>query len=306
MELAHERDENARRAVLTERVRIARELHDVVAHHVSVMGVQAGAGRMVLDTDPAQARAALTGIEAAARGALDEMHRLLGVLRDPDAVPAAGAAPEQPPPGLGDVPDVLDAARRAGLRVDFAEVGDPAPLPESVGLSAYRIVQEAVTNTLRHAAATRVDVRVRHLAGARGRRGRGRGGLGRRPGARPRPGARAGGRGHGRPRGRHRRRGGAGPRRQRRRRPRARSRRRGAPARGAARVPTELRDLVAAAAATAAVQERLAAASMAPEQARQILANASSTPRSSACSSHRGPTPTSRWPRAPPSGSCSS
>ncbi len=94
------------------------------------------------------------------------MHRLLGVLRDPDAVPPAGAAPEQPPPGLGDVPDVLDAVRRAGLRVDFAEVGDPAPLPESVGLSAYRIVQEAVTNTLRHAAATRVDVRVRHLSGA--------------------------------------------------------------------------------------------------------------------------------------------
>src|SRR3954451_23450357 len=118
VELAHERDENARRAVLTERVRIARELHDVVAHHVSVMGVQAGAGRMVLDSDPAQARAALTGIEAGARAALDEMHRLLGVLRDPDAVPAAGAAPEQPPPGLGAVPEVLDAARRAGLQID--------------------------------------------------------------------------------------------------------------------------------------------------------------------------------------------
>ena len=166
VELAHERDENARRAVLAERVRIARELHDVVAHHVSVMGVQAGAGRMVLDSDPAQARAALTGIEAAARAALDEMHRLLGVLRDPDAVPAAGTPPEQPPPGLDALPEILDAARRAGLRTDFAEVGDPAPLPESVGLSAYRIVQEAVTNTLRHAAATRVDVRVRHLPGA--------------------------------------------------------------------------------------------------------------------------------------------
>src|SRR3954463_5666267 len=89
VELARERDENARRAVLAERVRIARELHDVVAHHVSVMGVQAGAARVVLDRDPGGARAALAGIESGARSALDEMHRLLGVLRHPDAVPAS-------------------------------------------------------------------------------------------------------------------------------------------------------------------------------------------------------------------------
>jgi signal transduction histidine kinase len=167
VELARERDRNARRAVLAERVRIARELHDVVAHHVSVMGVQAGAARVVLDRDPDQTRAALTGIESATRSALDEMHRLLGVLRDPDAVPATpdGAA-EQPLPGLEAVPDVLDGARRAGLKVDFEVVGDPAPVPDSLGLSAYRIVQEAVTNTLRHAAASRVDVRVRYLPGA--------------------------------------------------------------------------------------------------------------------------------------------
>ncbi|HYY10105.1 MAG TPA: histidine kinase, partial [Kineosporiaceae bacterium] len=81
LELARERDENARRAVLAERVRIARELHDVVAHHVSVMGVQAGAARVVLGRDPDRTREALTGIESAARSALDEMHRLLGVLR---------------------------------------------------------------------------------------------------------------------------------------------------------------------------------------------------------------------------------
>jgi signal transduction histidine kinase len=167
VELARERDENARRAVLAERVRIARELHDVVAHHVSVMGVQAGAARVVLDRDPGGARAALAGIESGARSALDEMHRLLGVLRDPDAVPAsADGGAEQPLPGLDAVPDVLDGARLAGLAVDFEVVGDPAPVPASVGLSAYRIIQEAVTNTVRHAAASRIDVRVRYLPAA--------------------------------------------------------------------------------------------------------------------------------------------
>ncbi len=167
VELARERDENARRAVLAERVRIARELHDVVAHHVSVLGVQAGAARVVLDRDPEQTRAALVGIESGARSALDEMHRLLGVLRDPDAVPVAldGGA-EQSLPGVDAVPAVLEGARRAGLTVDFGVVGDPVPVPDSVGLSAYRIVQEAVTNTVRHAAATHVDVRVRYLPAA--------------------------------------------------------------------------------------------------------------------------------------------
>src|SRR3954452_16670659 len=101
VELARERDVNARRAVLAERVRIARELHDVVAHHVSVMGVQAGPARVVLDRDPGQTRVALVGIESGARSALEEMHRLLGVLRDPDAVPAsADGGAEQPLPGL--------------------------------------------------------------------------------------------------------------------------------------------------------------------------------------------------------------
>src|SRR4051812_48632878 len=165
VELARERDENARRAVLAERVRIARELHDVVAHHVSVMGVQAGAARVVLDRDPGQTRAALVGIESGARSALEEMHRLLGVLRDPQAVPASADGAEQPLPGVDAVPDVLDGARRAGLKVDFGVVGDPVPVPDSVGLSAYRIVQEAVTNTVRHAAASQLDVRVRYLPG---------------------------------------------------------------------------------------------------------------------------------------------
>jgi signal transduction histidine kinase len=166
VELARERDANARRAVLAERVRIARELHDVVAHHVSVLGVQAGAARVVLDRDPEQTRAALTRIESGARSALDEMHRLLGVLRDPDALAASADGAEQSLPGLDAVPDLLDSARAAGLKVGFEVVGDRVPVPDSVGLSAYRIVQEAVTNTVRHAAASRVDVRVRYLAGA--------------------------------------------------------------------------------------------------------------------------------------------
>ncbi len=175
LELARERDENAHRAVLAERVRIARELHDVVAHHVSVMGVQAGAARVVLDRDPARARAALGDIEAGARSALDEMHRLLGVLRatdapraGPDGSDGTGAAggDADPLPGLDDVPALVQQAAAAGLQVEWAVVGDPAPVPDGVGLSAYRIVQEALTNTLRHAAATRVDVRVRFLPGA--------------------------------------------------------------------------------------------------------------------------------------------
>src|SRR3954451_19383260 len=166
VELAHERDENARRAVLTERVRIARELHDVVAHHVSVLGVQAGAARVVLDRDPGQTRTALTRVESGARSALDEMHRLLSVLRDPEALPASADGTQQSLPGLDAVPDLLDSARAAGLKVEFEVVGDPVPVPDSVGLSAYRIVQEAVTNTVRHAAATRIDVRVRYLPGA--------------------------------------------------------------------------------------------------------------------------------------------
>jgi signal transduction histidine kinase len=167
VELARERDENARRAVLAERVRIARELHDVVAHHVSVMGVQAGAARVLLDRDPEQTRKALLGVESGARSALDEMHRLLGVLRDPEAVaPQPDGDAQRPLPGVEAVPEVLGAARRAGLAVDFGVVGDPVPVPDSVGLSAYRILQEAVTNTVRHAAASRIDVRLRYLPGA--------------------------------------------------------------------------------------------------------------------------------------------
>jgi signal transduction histidine kinase len=149
------------RAILAERVRIARELHDSVAHHVSVMGVQAAASRRVLDRDPAKARTALGAIEQSARSAVDELRRMLGLLRQP-----GGAEPERPPAtdGVDRVPELLDAARAAGLRTHLGVYGDPVPLPGTVSHTAYRIVQEAVTNTVKHAGATALDVRIRYLA----------------------------------------------------------------------------------------------------------------------------------------------
>ncbi|MEU8657153.1 sensor histidine kinase [Actinoplanes philippinensis] len=151
----------AERAVLGERVRIARELHDVVAHHVSVMGIQASACRRALDKDPARARTALTAIEEGARTAVDELRRMLGALRatstsTDDVVPNAG---------VDRLEEITDRAREAGLTVRYAVYGDPVPLPESLSQAAYRIVQEAVTNTLKHAHARALDVRVRYLSG---------------------------------------------------------------------------------------------------------------------------------------------
>ncbi|SDQ78463.1 sensor histidine kinase [Quadrisphaera sp. DSM 44207] len=166
-QLRRSREENARRAVLDERVRIARELHDVVAHHVSTMGVQAGAARRVLDTSPDDARAAMAAVEASSRAAVEEMRRLLGVLR-------AGDAPHGPDAldgGPGPAPDLrclpqLVAEPRGGLQVDHAEVGTPRPVPPSTSVSAYRVVQEALTNVVRHAGARRASVRLRWLSGA--------------------------------------------------------------------------------------------------------------------------------------------
>ncbi|MCX4472463.1 Sensor histidine kinase DesK [Micromonospora sp. MW-13] len=149
------------RAILTERVRIARELHDSVAHHVSVMGVQAAAGRRVLDRDPAKARTALGAIEQSARSAVDELRRMLGLLRQP-----GGPQPDEPPAttGVDRIPTLLDTARAAGLRTHVGVYGDPVPLPGPVSHTAYRVVQEAVTNTVKHAGASMIDVRIRYLA----------------------------------------------------------------------------------------------------------------------------------------------
>jgi signal transduction histidine kinase len=142
------------RAVLGERVRIARELHDVVAHHVSVMGIQASAARRAIDKDGGKMRTALAAVEQSARTAVEELHRMLGALRTSDR--------ESEPPtstGLDRVEDLTSRVRDAGLTAHYAVYGEPVLLPDSVSQAAYRIIQEAVTNTLKHARASTVDVR---------------------------------------------------------------------------------------------------------------------------------------------------
>ena len=147
------------RAVFGERVRIARELHDVVAHHVSVMGIQASAARRALDRDAGKARTALAAVEDSARTAVDELRRMLGALRasDTDSRPPSAA-------GLDRLDELMSRAREAGLTGDLTVYGSPRPVPDSVSQAAYRIVQEALTNTLKHAHASTVDVRIRYLA----------------------------------------------------------------------------------------------------------------------------------------------
>lgn len=139
-ELQQERDANARRAVIAERVRIARELHDVVAHHVSVMGVQAGAARRVLDRDPALAERTLNSIEASGRSAVEEMHRLLGVLREGD--PSDDETSDRSPtPGLDQIAALVQQTCEAGPVTDLTVVGEPRAVPTSVSVSLYRITQ---------------------------------------------------------------------------------------------------------------------------------------------------------------------
>ena len=146
----------AEQAVLDERVRIARELHDVVAHHVSMMGVQAGAARRVLQRQPEQAAEVLSGIETSSRQAVAELQRLLGFLRreSSDDGPAVGVNPAAPQPGLSNLDDLVDNLREAGLLVTVVVNGDERlrqqPLPASVDLSAYRLTQEALTNAFKH------------------------------------------------------------------------------------------------------------------------------------------------------------
>jgi signal transduction histidine kinase len=152
--LEREREQAEALATEQERTRIARELHDVVAHHVSAIAIQAGSARAVRARDPTAAAEALEPIEAAARQALTELSRLLGVLRRGDA------APREPEPGMDQLDRLLDRARGAGHRVDLVVSGDRRPLPPAVELSAYRIVQEAMTNVLKHARGAAVEVRL--------------------------------------------------------------------------------------------------------------------------------------------------
>lgn len=147
----------ARRAVADERLRIARELHDVVAHAMSVIAVQAGTGRFVIDIEPAVATEALATIETTSRAALQEMRRLLAVLRDDD-VPAGDLL--LPAPGLDDLDDLAGTTRDAGVDVDVTWQGERGRLPAGLELCAYRVVQEALTNVRKHARARSASVVV--------------------------------------------------------------------------------------------------------------------------------------------------
>ncbi|MFC9652978.1 MULTISPECIES: sensor histidine kinase [unclassified Streptomyces] len=154
------REEEARRRVAEERLRIARDLHDVVAHHIALVNVQAGVASHVMDKRPDQAKEALAHVREASRSALDELRATVGLLRqsgDP-------AAPTEPAPGLAQIDRLLDTFRNAGLPVEFAANGAGAPespLPAAVDLAAYRIIQEALTNVRKHAGqAAKAEVSV--------------------------------------------------------------------------------------------------------------------------------------------------
>ncbi|HEV2754570.1 MAG TPA: sensor histidine kinase [Actinomycetota bacterium] len=160
-ELERARDELARTAVAEERLRIARELHDVVAHSMGMIAVQAGVGAHVIDSRPEDAKQSLETIEHASKSALGEIRRMLGLLRSREE-PAATA----PSPGLADLPRLAAETSRSGLRVDLRADRPERPLPPGVELAIYRIVQEAVTNSVRHAAAETAVVSLTFGEGA--------------------------------------------------------------------------------------------------------------------------------------------
>ncbi|MEW2584995.1 sensor histidine kinase [Streptomyces virginiae] len=175
-QLRAQQEENARRALTEERVRIARELHDVVAHHMSVISLQAGMASYVFPTDPAASRRALDTIAATSREALEEMRRMLDLLRvgredrpdgrtDPDAVPDPDADLDDayaPAPGLELLDRLLDRVRDAGVHVTMEVAGTPTRLPQGMELCAYRVIQEALTNVLKHAGPTSAAVTLRY------------------------------------------------------------------------------------------------------------------------------------------------
>ncbi len=152
--LERERELQSRRAVAEEQARIARELHDVVAHALSVIVVQAAAADDVFEVEPRRAREPIRAIELAARSALGDLRRVLGILH--------GDAEYAPQPGLGRLDALVEQVRATGLEIALEVEGAPRPLPAAVDLSAYRIVQEALTNTLKHARAAHATVRVRY------------------------------------------------------------------------------------------------------------------------------------------------
>jgi signal transduction histidine kinase len=159
--LERAREERARAAVAAERVRIARDLHDVIAHSVGVMTVQAGAARVLLDEEPERAREPVLAVEETGRQALAEMRRLLGILRSDES--EAALAPQ---PGLADLGALLEHVRKAGLPVELIIEGEPKPLAPGIALTVYRIVHEALTNVLQHGGPARAQVIVRYTRDA--------------------------------------------------------------------------------------------------------------------------------------------
>ncbi|WP_411110678.1 sensor histidine kinase [Streptomyces sp. c-19] len=156
------RDRAAERAVIAERLRIARELHDMVAHSIGVIAIQAGVGRRVIDTQPAEARNSLAAIEETSRDTLAGLRRMLGALREAD--PGDGGSPLGPAPVLADLDGLAERTRDAGVRVRIDWRGERRPLPAEIELSAYRIVQEALTNVVRHSGADACRVTVERRA----------------------------------------------------------------------------------------------------------------------------------------------
>jgi signal transduction histidine kinase len=163
-ELAEEREHSTQQALALDRVRIARELHDVVAHHVSVMGVQAGAARRVMMGDPGKASEALSVIESNARSAVDELHRLLTTLRDPGTDPSDAATDSASTRGLEQLPQLIESTRDAGTMAKLVTVGEPHPVSTLVGFTLYRVAQESLTNVRKHAGdRAEAEVRLRYL-----------------------------------------------------------------------------------------------------------------------------------------------
>ncbi|MBT2508460.1 sensor histidine kinase [Streptomyces sp. ISL-98] len=154
-----ERQAAEKRRADEERLRIARELHDVLAHSISVINVQAGVGLALLDTDPEQARTALTTIKSASKEALGEVRQVLDTLRTP------GEAPRSPAPGLDRLPELVEQASGAGLTVEIETEGVRAALPPGTDLAAFRIVQEALTNVVRHSGSRTARVRLAYAPG---------------------------------------------------------------------------------------------------------------------------------------------